>query len=58
MIWVTLKDKSMPRLGFLKAQAMQKIGSDATVTIFLLYSNRIELKPLKLGKYSCNFLIS
>ena len=55
---VTLKGKSMPKLVFVKAQAWQKIGSDATVTIFLLHSNRIELKPVKLERYSCNILSS
>ena len=58
MIWVTLKDKSIPRLVFVKAQALQKTGSDVTVTIFMLHSNIIELKAVKLGRYSCNFLIS
>ena len=38
----------MPRLAFVKFQALQKIGNDATVTIFLLHSNIIELKPVKL----------
>ena len=47
----------MSKLVFIKAQASQKIDSDVTITNFLLHSNRIELKPVKLERYSWNFLI-